>query len=278
MFVLQTPFPPDDRSMGYERGTSISKEWEQATTEAAIEVAGYVAAHFRQLPGLAEESLGHDRQDPRSSAERFVERAFRRPLTDRERELYIDRRFRNVPDLETAVRRVVMLALVSPRFLYVSNGGDAYDTAARLSLASVGFAARSTLAGSRGRRAARHRRADPRPGPADAGRPAGPGQAAAVLPAMAEGGIAARPGQRSAGVRHVRRGDGRRSADFADAVPRRRDVERGIRLPPASHGRLRLHERPAGRLLSARTCRPTPTSRRWSSSRSSGRAFCRILT
>lgn len=133
VFVLQTPLPPDDRSMGYERGTSISKEWEQATVEAAIEVAGYVAAHFRQAPGLAEESLGHDQQT-RKFCERFVSRAFRQPLSDHLRELYIDRRFRNAPDLESAVRRVVMLALVSPRFLYVSNSGSAYDTAARVSL------------------------------------------------------------------------------------------------------------------------------------------------
>ena len=42
VFVLQTPFPPDDRSVGYERGTSISKAWDQATTDGAIEVADYV--------------------------------------------------------------------------------------------------------------------------------------------------------------------------------------------------------------------------------------------
>jgi len=133
VFVVETPFPPDDRSKGYEQGTSISKEWEQATTEAAIEVAGYMGAHFRQLPGLAAESLGHDR-NTRAFCERFVRRAFRRPLTDRDRELCIDRRFRNVPDLETAVRRVVMLAMASPQFLYVSNGVTAYEKAERLSL------------------------------------------------------------------------------------------------------------------------------------------------
>ena len=58
VFVLQTPFPPDDRSVGYERGTSISKEWEQAATEAAIEAAGYVGAHFRQLPGHGRAVIG----------------------------------------------------------------------------------------------------------------------------------------------------------------------------------------------------------------------------
>ena len=48
-FVLQTPFPPDDRSVGYERGTSVSKAWDQATTDAAIEVAAHVAAHLKEL-------------------------------------------------------------------------------------------------------------------------------------------------------------------------------------------------------------------------------------
>ena len=46
-----------------------------------LEVAGYVGTHFRQAPGLAEESLGHDQQT-RKFCERFVERAFRRPLTE----------------------------------------------------------------------------------------------------------------------------------------------------------------------------------------------------
>ncbi len=133
VLILQTPFPADDRSAGYERGTSISKEWEQAATDAAVEVAGYVGSHLRQLPGMAEQSLGHDQQ-ARDFCAKFVERAFRRPLTDRQRELYVERRFHNVPDLETAVRRVVMFALVSPRFLYVPNEGDAYGAAARLAL------------------------------------------------------------------------------------------------------------------------------------------------
>ena len=92
-------------------------------------------ARFRQLPGLAEESLGHDPQT-RKFCERFVERAFRRPLTDAQRQLYIDRRFRDVPDLDSAVRRVVMLALVSPRFLYVPTRRRLqYGRASRLSLA-----------------------------------------------------------------------------------------------------------------------------------------------
>ena len=54
MFVPATPFPPDDRSVGYERGTSISKAWDQATTDAAIEVADYVAAHLKDLAGAGD--------------------------------------------------------------------------------------------------------------------------------------------------------------------------------------------------------------------------------
>ena len=51
-----TPFPPDDRSAGYERGTSISKAWDLATTDAAIEVAGYIVAHLKELSGASEDA------------------------------------------------------------------------------------------------------------------------------------------------------------------------------------------------------------------------------
>src|SRR4030095_875958 len=37
--VVTTPFPPDDSSVGYERGVSVSKAWDEAVTQAAIEVA-----------------------------------------------------------------------------------------------------------------------------------------------------------------------------------------------------------------------------------------------
>src|SRR5262245_24550759 len=53
-FVLSTPFPPDDRSVGYERGNAISKEWDNATTDAALEVANYAAAHRVELAKVQE--------------------------------------------------------------------------------------------------------------------------------------------------------------------------------------------------------------------------------
>jgi hypothetical protein len=134
VFVVEAAFPPDDRSIGYERGASVSKEWDQATTDAAIEVAGYVAAHLKELSGVPDG--GDDRAARlREFALRFVERAFRRPLTDDQKQLYVDGQFADARDPELAVKRVILLALKSPRFLYhESEGGlDGYDVASRLS-------------------------------------------------------------------------------------------------------------------------------------------------
>src|SRR5262249_46231184 len=64
------------------------------------------------------------------------ERAFRRPLTDEQKQFYIQRQFDATGDVETAVKRVVLLVLKSPRFLYreIAQGPpDGYDVAARLS-------------------------------------------------------------------------------------------------------------------------------------------------
>jgi hypothetical protein len=134
-FVLQTRFPPDDRSVGYERGTAISKAWDEATTEGAIEIAAYVTSHLEQLAGTSA-----DRPDSepalRDFCSKFVERAFRRPLTDEQKVLYVDRQFAKAADRSAAVKRVVLLALKSPRFLYREIAGDSadeFDTAARMS-------------------------------------------------------------------------------------------------------------------------------------------------
>ncbi|MGH7127383.1 MAG: DUF1592 domain-containing protein, partial [Planctomycetaceae bacterium] len=137
VLVVETPFPPDDRSTGFERGTSISKAWDQATTYAAIEVAGKVVADLEDLADSEEEDAGHEER-LREFCRQFAERAFRRPLSDAERRFFVDRQFEAAPDRVTAVKRVVLLALKSPRFLYRGAGVgrfDAYDTAAWLSFA-----------------------------------------------------------------------------------------------------------------------------------------------
>lgn len=134
-FVLTTPFPPDDRSIGYERGTSVSKEWEAAETDAAIETAGHVVAHLDELAGTKDDAP--DRVEKlKAFARTFLERAFRRPLTDEQVEMYLERQFREAKDPTQAVKRVVLLGLKSPRFLYRDLGADdGFDVAARLSFA-----------------------------------------------------------------------------------------------------------------------------------------------
>jgi hypothetical protein len=132
-FVLTTPFPPDDRSMGYERGSAVSKEWDEATTAAALETSDYVAHHLRELAGTTD--------DPtllKTFCRKFVERATRRPLDPTVAQRYVDRQFERSPDVETAVRRVVLLTLQSPRYLYREVGAsdtDPYAIASRLSFA-----------------------------------------------------------------------------------------------------------------------------------------------
>ncbi len=115
--VVTTPFPPDDGSAGYERGTSVSKAWDEAATYAAIEVASTVAARINRLAG--DEVDAKDREAKvRDFCRRFAERAFRRPLTDDQRRFFVDDRFDGAEDLETAVKQTVILVLMSPRFLY----------------------------------------------------------------------------------------------------------------------------------------------------------------
>jgi cytochrome c553 len=134
-FAVSTPFPPDDRSLGWERGTAVSKEWDAATTEAALDTAGYVMSKLAELSGAPDNAK--DRSEKlKAFATRFVGLAFRRPLTTEEKKSYVDRQFEASPDVEIAVKRVVVFALKSPRFLYreaVETGQ--FATASRLSFA-----------------------------------------------------------------------------------------------------------------------------------------------
>ena len=134
--VITTGFPADDRSDGYERGTTISKEWEQATTQGAIEVMSYVITNLDGLAGT--KSGAQDRPAKlRDFAKRFVEAAFRRPLDEEQRKAFVDHLFDTAPSPESGVKRAVLLALKSPRFLYpgLANDGKTDDFAAAAQLA-----------------------------------------------------------------------------------------------------------------------------------------------
>lgn len=133
-FILQTPFPPDDRSLGWERGTTISKAWDQSTTNAAFDTADYVDAHLDELAGT-ERSASDRTARLKEFCRRFVERAIRRPLSDAEKRFFVDAHFDGGADVKMAVKRVVLLALKSPRFLYIDPADTPHAIASRLSFA-----------------------------------------------------------------------------------------------------------------------------------------------
>jgi mono/diheme cytochrome c family protein len=137
LMIVSTAFPPDDRSVGYERGTTISKDWQQAITDCAISTAEHVVDH---LDELAQTKAGAPDREAKLKkfAEAFVETAYRRPLTDEDKKRYVSPHFKLGLPLETSVKRVVMFALISPRFLYpglpAADKADDYDAAQRLAL------------------------------------------------------------------------------------------------------------------------------------------------
>lgn len=133
VFVAATPFPPDDTSTGYERGTNVSREWFSASTAAAGETAAYLRDHVEHLARVKRDAP--DRAAAlRRFAATFAERAFRRPLQDEVRASLIDHPFDTAPDPDTALVRATLGVLGSPRFLFHEPGtaDDGYATAARL--------------------------------------------------------------------------------------------------------------------------------------------------
>lgn len=138
LMIVSTTFPPDDSSGGYPRGTTISKAWDQAVTEAAIAASEHVTENLNELAGTKDAAA--DRADKlRKFALTFVEAAFRRPLTDEQKTIFVEAQFKEAPSPDTAVKRVVILALKAPQFLYPDldrkQVPDDFDVASRLALA-----------------------------------------------------------------------------------------------------------------------------------------------
>lgn len=139
--VISTPFPADDASLGYERGSSISKAWKEAITKAAIEATGLI---FDDIDRLAKTKPDQPdrRQKLKEFCQEFAFRAFARPLTEAQKKTYIETVFNKAgDDYETATKRSLMLTLTSPYFLYPSlnrnekGEPDQFTTAAHLALA-----------------------------------------------------------------------------------------------------------------------------------------------
>jgi mono/diheme cytochrome c family protein len=137
-FVIATPFPADDSSLGYERAGAVSKAWDEATTSAAFEVANHLAKKIDRY--TASKPTDEDRAKKiEAFAGDFVAAAFRRPLTAAEKKRYVTDRFKSTPDAATALTRVVLLALKAPQFLYVELPAGKPDPARVASRLSFGL-------------------------------------------------------------------------------------------------------------------------------------------
>lgn len=136
-FMVTTPFPPDDSSVGYERGVAVSKAWDEATTYAAIETANDVVKNLDRLSRSKSDDTNRVAK-LENFCEEFVATAFRRPLTSEQKRLFVSAQFKKAKNTDDAVKRVVLLALKSPQFLYLGLGNgqpDDFEIASHLSFA-----------------------------------------------------------------------------------------------------------------------------------------------
>lgn len=134
-FVITTPFPPDDSSVGYERGVAVSKAWDEAATQAAIETANHVVKNLDRLSRSKPDDTNRLAKVEKF-CEEFAATAFRRPLTEEQKRIFVSAHFKGGTKIEDAAKRVVLLALKSPQFLYLgleSKKPDGFEVASRLS-------------------------------------------------------------------------------------------------------------------------------------------------
>jgi mono/diheme cytochrome c family protein len=124
-FSLQAKLPPDDRSYGYDRGTTIDRQWDDSTTAAAIEFAQITIDElYRQYRRRHRRDPDEDRAKLRAFLAEMVEVAFRGPVDETTRKLYIDGQISLTEDDAEAIKRVLLLVLKSPRFLYPMVDSD----------------------------------------------------------------------------------------------------------------------------------------------------------
>ena len=136
--IVSTPFPADDASLGYERGSTVSKAWHQAAANAAIEASNSI---LKNIDALAKtEPKAEDRKAKiQQFCEQFTMRAIGRPLNPTQKQR-IQTLFQKHPP-EGAAQRSIMLALTSPQFIYphldshLQDKPDSWSNAKHLALA-----------------------------------------------------------------------------------------------------------------------------------------------
>jgi mono/diheme cytochrome c family protein len=118
-FSLQSKLPPDDRSYGYDRGTSVDRGWDDSTTNAAIEFAQIAIDElYPDYRRRHRKDADENRAKLRGFLQEVIQTAFRGPIDDATRTLYLDSQLDAAEDDAEAIKRVCLLTLKSPRFLY----------------------------------------------------------------------------------------------------------------------------------------------------------------
>lgn len=118
-FALSAKLPPDDRTYGYERGIAVNRQWDEATTAAALEFGDIAASElWSQYRRQHRRDSDEDRARLRGFLEELVATAFRGPLSDEQREIYVNKQLQSAEDDAEAIKRVALITLKSPYFLY----------------------------------------------------------------------------------------------------------------------------------------------------------------
>ncbi|MEL7336190.1 MAG: PA14 domain-containing protein, partial [Planctomycetota bacterium] len=116
-YVCETTFPADDSSIGYVRGNRVSKQWLEATSRAAIEMAGKAVegGGFVNPRTIKPEK---EREALQWFGTQLCQACFRRPPTAAEIERYVTAQIDAADSPTNAMKRMVILILKSPNFLY----------------------------------------------------------------------------------------------------------------------------------------------------------------
>lgn len=131
--VISVPLPPDDASMGYERGVSVSREWTEAVAKGALQAAALLAPRLHEYAGTTVTDADRPAKLKAFSL-RFAQLAYRRPLTELQKAEILNVFTPGITE-EVATKRAILHILSSPYFLYPAAGvQDDYAVAARLAL------------------------------------------------------------------------------------------------------------------------------------------------
>lgn len=137
-FALQTKMPPDDRSYGYDRGTHVDRQWNDAVTAAALEFGAVAGKEiWPQYRRKHRSESDENRARLRGFLTELATVAFREPIDAETQKLYVDDQLDAAADDQIAIARSCLLIITSPRFLYPMLDQDAptsHRVATRLTL------------------------------------------------------------------------------------------------------------------------------------------------